>query len=511
MSSAAWNVAALVVLGITAFVTAPVLVGKLGAGGYGLYMLILSISGFAGMLDMGLGEATLRFVARYHTRGDTEGINRVFGATMFVYVVSALPGAAAIALTAPWIASCLALGPAQTVAATHMVRVAALALLINTFAAACKAVTEAVQRYDLLTIAKIVLTLLHAAALVASTLLLASVQALIWCTLGYAASSLIVFAIIARRLVPGLRLRPSPSRSGLREVFAYGVFSFVNQTISKVSLHIDRLLLGVFFGPAQVAWLSVPKDLLVRAGTFSASIGRVLFPRFSGMKEDGHMLRLFLTSTWCLLGMSLVMFVPAVVIMPEFLRLWMGAQFAQSSATAGRILAGSFALSGAFVPYFSLLKGTGRVHWLTVIFLMTTGLGIVASLILVPVWGVLGAAIRSWVVVWCGFGVIIFCARRIFAAPVRDWIASILVVPIGVAAAAVLGLNWLWARAGSCTWPAVTTAYVTMAAILALALWGCNRLQSGPEGPAGELLTALLRFRGDRRGQPDLPAEQTTT
>jgi O-antigen/teichoic acid export membrane protein len=84
MSSAAWNVAALVVLGITAFVTAPVLVGKLGAEGYGLYMLILSISGFAGMVDMGLGEATLRFVARYHARGDTEGINRVFGATMVV-------------------------------------------------------------------------------------------------------------------------------------------------------------------------------------------------------------------------------------------------------------------------------------------------------------------------------------------------------------------------------------------------------------------------------------------
>jgi O-antigen/teichoic acid export membrane protein len=320
----------------------------------------------------------------------------------------------------------------------------------------------------------------------------------------------LVFAFLARRVVPGLNLVPRPTRAGLREVFGYGVFSFINQLIARAGTHLDRLLLGMFFGPAQVAWLAVPKDLLLRASGVTSSIGRVLFPRFSRMRQDGHMCDLFLTSTWCLLVVSLTCFVPAVVLMPRFLELWMGRDFARHASGPAQVLAAAFALTGAFAPYFSLLKGTDRMHWLTGIFLTTTGLGIAASLVLVPWLGLWGAALRYWVAIWCGFVVIAIITRKVFGASLRRRLVPTLWVPILLSIGLGGAMVWATGLLGPLGWIALLGSWAGMSALLASALWGCNRLQTGRDGPAAQVADALRRLLPGRRASrvlhPDLPS-----
>ncbi len=504
MSSAAWNVVSLLATGAAMLITAPMLVSRLGSDGYGLYMLVLAISGFAGMLDLGLGEATLRFAAGYLAQGDSRGVNRIFGATLFVYAITSFIAAGGILLLSGWIVSLLSLSSENALLGRRMLMIGAGAYIINTIASAFRAMSEAAQRYDLLALAKVVLSTLHAAALVGGAILFASPLVLVLCTLGYSLACLGVYMALAKRLVPSLVLLPRPSRAGLREVFGYGVFAFANQIISRISKDLDRLLLGIFFGPAQVAWLSVPKDLLARGSGITSSIGRVLFPRFSRMREDAHMLDLFLTSTWALLAISLVGFVPAVVLMPAFLDAWMGPTFAASAARPAQLLAGAFALTGAFAPYFSLLKGTDRLHWLTIIFLTTTGLGIAATAVLVPLLGVLGAALRYWVAVWCGFVVIAVVTRKIFHASIGKHLLPALVSPVLLSALLGAGF-WLCAQALEVSgWAAVLASWALMSSVLALGLWGCNRLLTGAQGPAGQVWQSLRRL--PRRRESTLSA-----
>ena len=52
----AWSMAAL-------FFLTPFLVRHIGENGYGFYILLTTVSGFLGLMNLGLGEATLRITS----------------------------------------------------------------------------------------------------------------------------------------------------------------------------------------------------------------------------------------------------------------------------------------------------------------------------------------------------------------------------------------------------------------------------------------------------------------
>ncbi|MBM4075359.1 MAG: hypothetical protein FJ267_06925, partial [Planctomycetes bacterium] len=49
----------------------------LGVSSYGSWLLLNSIAGYGALLYCGLGETASRFVAKYHSEGNTERINQI--------------------------------------------------------------------------------------------------------------------------------------------------------------------------------------------------------------------------------------------------------------------------------------------------------------------------------------------------------------------------------------------------------------------------------------------------
>ncbi len=501
LSSAAWNILALLTLGVVGFVTVPIVVREIGESDYGLFLLVGMIGGFAALLDLGLGEATLKFVAQYHARRDLVGVNRVLGATLTIYLIAGVAGGAVIVACASWIARLFKLEPQQLESAARLVALSGLAFVLSLVATAMRTIPEAVQRFDVSSKLRIVMAVVQGVAMIAAVKLGYGVTGLVVWMVAYTVLNLLVAFVVAVKLIPGVHPWPAPSRAGIREVFGYGMFSFSNQMIATVSTYVDRLILAAYFGPADVTVLSVPQNLLARgAGVYSAG-GAALFPRFSSMKEGPAMRGLFVNSTWSLLCFSLVLFVPTTIVMPEFLRLWMGEAFARQSAAVAQIIAASMAVQGAFVPYFSLLKGTGRVHWLTVIYLLTTGLGVVAAVALVPMFGVMGAGYRLWVMVWAGFAVILIVCRKVFPeASLRSVVTTYLTIPLLAGLGCGVGFWWVWTALGLKGWVWIIAAWVVMASTLSLLLWASNRVLSGPQGAAAQFLASMRTYlgRGDR-------------
>ncbi len=498
LSSAAWNIVAMVIIGLVGFVTVPIVVRAIGESDYGLYLLVGSIGGFATLLDLGMGEATLKFTAQYYARGDIRGVNRVVGATLSIYAVTGIVGGAIIIGGAPWIVRLLRLEPRQLALAADLVRWSGLAFVLWVVAGAVRTMPDATQRYDIAGKVRIVMAVIQGVAVVAAVKLGYGVTGLVVWMVANSLLNIIVAVVIAKMLVPGLHPWPRPTREGLREVFGYGVFSSVNQVIGTISMQADRLILGAFFGTAEIAILEVPKGFLLRGvGVFSAA-GAALFPRFSAMKEGPAMRDLFLNSTWALLCFSLVLFVPTMVVLPEFLRLWMGPEFAAQSATVSQIIAASMALQGAFVPIFGLLKGTARVHWLMIIYIVTSGVSLGAAVVLIPIFGVMGGGYRQWVTVWMGFVIVLILCRKVFpAAGLRAVAVMCLAVPVAVATLCG-GAFWAsWSVAALHGWVWMILAWIAMASVLAACLWAANRVLTGPDGAAAQLLTsAKMHLRG---------------
>src|SRR4051794_39070442 len=61
---------------LVGFVLAPIIVHRLGSTRYGVWTLVVSLTGYFGILDLGLRQSVGRFVARYMALQDEENVNR---------------------------------------------------------------------------------------------------------------------------------------------------------------------------------------------------------------------------------------------------------------------------------------------------------------------------------------------------------------------------------------------------------------------------------------------------
>lgn len=415
LGSASWNMFSLMVVAISGLITMPIVIRGIGTENYGLYSIIMMIGGFMALQDLGLGEATLRFVAKYYAADDLKGINRVMGATLFVYSVTGTLVSGLIMLLAPLVIGLFKVESGQEDVAILALRIAGLGFLFTTFRGALQKIPEAVQRYDISSKILIGVTVIRCIVMIVVVKMGGGIVGLAWILSANALLNIVIYYFVAIHLIAGIRCFPQAGKEGLKEVFSYGIFSFINQIISNIALYMDRFILGMFFGTADVGYLTAPKDLLTRAQGLTGAAGRALFPRFSSMKEGPEMQQLYCFSLWALTCCSVVIFIPTAIVMPEFLSLWVSPEFAEYSAPVARLLALGLACNGGVGAYFALLKGTGRIHWLTWIFTTYMVISAIITALLVFKYGLIGAGVKMLVAAWCGMTFCMVVGKMVFS------------------------------------------------------------------------------------------------
>lgn len=68
-------------------VLTPFIIKSLGSKEYGLYTLIGSVVSYLSLLDLGLNNAIIRYIAKYRVQSDTEGERKFLGTCLWLYLV----------------------------------------------------------------------------------------------------------------------------------------------------------------------------------------------------------------------------------------------------------------------------------------------------------------------------------------------------------------------------------------------------------------------------------------
>jgi len=192
----------------------------------------------------------------------------------------------------------------------------------------------------------------------------------------------------------------------------FGGWMTISNIIGPIMSYLDRFLVGGLLSVGAVAYYTAPFDLVARLTFIAQAVTGVLFPAFAAslIQDSARTVLLFTRGVkYIFLALFPVVLI-AIGFAPEGLRLWLGADFAQNSQLALRLLSvGMLINSMAGVP-FALIQSGGRPDVTAKMHLVELPLYLVAVWWLTKHFGIAGTAVA-----WTGRGVLDAILLFVFA------------------------------------------------------------------------------------------------
>ncbi len=398
LANIGWNLGGNVAPFLIAFFAIPALIARLGVSRFGVLTIIWMVIGYLGLFDFGLGRAVTKLVAERLGTKRADEIPDLFFTSIVVTVALGILGTICVLCSASYCVNHVLNIPEKirpdALKAFVVMGCTLPAVIVSV---ALTGVFGAMQRFKFLSLVRTGIGCINflgpLAAIYWSKTLFAT-------TLALAAGrylALVAYAMYARPISELWNGSPKITSTHLRELFSFGGWITVSNIISPLMDNFDRFFMGTILTMSAVAYYTTPFDLVRRISIVPGSIITVLFPAFSHLvnndQEKGGVLFRDAISIVCPIMSIAVLAV--VLFSPEFLRFWLGNEFALRSSSVMRVLAiGLFLNSLAFFPY-ALLQGAGRPDWTAKLHLVELPIYYLLLWYLLKNFGIVGAAV-AW-------------------------------------------------------------------------------------------------------------------
>lgn len=397
------------------FIMAPIFVSTLGNYDYGLWEMIGAIIGYMGMLDMGIKPAISRFTAKYHATGEHEQQQLMFSSAFVFMAIAGTLLASIFVLWGLWFPHSLAPdGATDTQKYTLLCLVLAAQFIFVFPGYVADSTLEGLQKYHIKNGITLINSLLGSALIYNfitpenGLVLLAVVNAA-----GLSLKYVIYFALLRSEKYSSLTpLAVKPSLTRLRELLTFGAKSLIQGISSRIENATDSLVIGSILGPAMVPFYSIPANLVGQIRGFTWTITHVFMPVFSDLTARGKqqvIVQTYLTASRLTVAMVVLMSAGVMLLGADFIRLWMGAEYAQQAQILILILVAftSLPMLNPFAGrYLTALNEHGiMAKWSPVSAALNLGL----SIPLAYGYGIIGVAMGSLIPI--GIFVIIYLRR----------------------------------------------------------------------------------------------------
>jgi O-antigen/teichoic acid export membrane protein len=178
-------------------------------------------------------------------------------------------------------------------------------------------------------------------------------------------------------------------------MIAFSGYSFISNISGTVLFQLDKFVLGALAGVSAVTYYVVPGSVAQRLQGGVSRLTAVALPVSSDLHARGETeaLRAFYVRATRALALVIVsLAVPAFIYARELLLQWVGSAFATTSFGTLRLLILTYAaLALTALPYY-LAFGIGRPQVAALFNVVTAAINVVLIVILVPRYGLIGAA-----------------------------------------------------------------------------------------------------------------------
>src|SRR5579863_6771599 len=155
---------------IVGFFLTPMILHRLGNSNFGLWVLIGSFTGYYGLLDLGIRNAVIRYVARHHATGEREELARIVSTGVFAYSCVAAAAAILALVAALNVRLLFKLSGSEADTAQSLFLLVGIGTAIGMPIALFAGVLEGLQHFALVGIVQVIATLLRGTLIVAGLL-----------------------------------------------------------------------------------------------------------------------------------------------------------------------------------------------------------------------------------------------------------------------------------------------------------------------------------------------------
>lgn len=381
---------------VVAFLLSPFLVHSLGDSAYGLWVLVLSVTGYMGLLDTGLRVSIVKHTAACNARGDSEELNRVLHTGLTLYgslslVVILLSMIAAVYFDA------LFNVPATDIATGRvLVFIAGLNVALSLPLGVVGGLLAGLQRYDLLNLSSIVVLLVRTALIVGAVRAGWGVVGLGWIHVVSQVLTGVILFRMAKRQFPRLDLRlRRVDGAMLRSLYSYSGYIVATNGAILLLFYSGEVLIGMVIGTAAVTSYAIARSLVQYLSTVVGAMTQVFHPYASDQHERGNASALrdvLLVGTKTSLLIALPVGAVLLIVGPTFISLWMGPQYGRSAGMLLGLLTVSQVIWLSQSTAGNILMGVGKHHVIARGTIAAGLAAIVVAVLLAPLFGSIGIA-----------------------------------------------------------------------------------------------------------------------
>jgi O-antigen/teichoic acid export membrane protein len=375
----------------------PYMLRMMGQSEYGLYSLVASVIAYLTILDLGFGNAVVRYTAKYRAEGKTREQYTLFGMLMMVYVAISL-----MSIVGGWVLyentdalfsrtmTAEELSKAQT-----MIVILVFNLVITFPFSLFGSIITAYEDFVFARLVQIV------------RIVLSTVTMVVLLHAGYRAIGMVivttvfnVLSLFANFLYARYRIRVKIKFARIdwrlfREISTYSFWIFLNAIMDRIYWGTGQFILGAVSGTVAVAVYSVAITIQQMYMSFSTAISGVFLPRVTAMVAkkagDRDISDLFIRTgriQYIVLAFILTSF---AVFGRQFIALWAGPEYGESYIVALLFL---IPLTIPLIQNLgiSILQARNCMKFRSLMFVVIALLSVGISIPLGKLYGAIGAA-----------------------------------------------------------------------------------------------------------------------
>lgn len=267
----------------------PFMLRTMGASEYGIYSLAASIVSYLTVLDLGFGNAIIRYTAKYRAEGKQKEQEELFGTFLVLYsiigVVTLLIGAVIVFnLDALFVKN-------MTPVEVQRTKIALVLMIVNiafTFPMSIwGSIMSAYERFVFPKIVGIVRTILNAIVMIVLLKMGYRAIAMVVVMTIFNFTTLLLNWIYCKRFLK-IRVRfAKVARGFLKEILTYSFWIFLNVLMDKAYWSTGNIVLGAFSGTKAVAEFGVAFQLISYYMLMTVAVSNLVLPRFTAMTVNG--------------------------------------------------------------------------------------------------------------------------------------------------------------------------------------------------------------------------------